>query len=118
MGSRGSGSGRVPNLTYERFPYSTLWKGGGTKEERAQVTKTVSDFIKNAQAGDVYRLGGGFGSGGSEMEIIERGYGLSASLYIKQERGNPLKLSRENVKRYISNGAKLIKRKKKKKKKK
>lgn len=85
-------------------------EGGGTKEEKAQVTKTVSEFIKNAKAGDVYRLGGGFGSGGAEMEIIERGYGSSAGLYIKQERGNPLKLSRENVKRYISNGAKLIKR--------
>ena len=107
MGSRGAGSGRVPNISYKRFPYSTIWKGGGTKEEKAQVTKTVTEFIKNAQAGDVYRLGGGFGSGGSEMEIVERGNG---KLYIRSGRGNAVQLSRENVKKYIRNGATLIKR--------
>ena len=110
MGSRGAGSGRLPNISYERFPYSTLWKGGGTKEEKAQVTKTVTEFIKNAKEGDVYQLGGGFGSaGGATFEIVTRGG--SGKLYIKSGRNNAVQMSRENVKKYISNGAKLIKRK-------
>ena len=108
MGSRGAGSGRLPNLTYDRFPFATRWRGGGTKEEKAQVTKTVTEFIKNAKAGDVYQLGGGIGSAGGEtFEITERGGG---KLYIRSGR-NSVQLSRENVKKYIANGARLIKRK-------
>ncbi len=118
MGGRGSsfrgskvGGSFVPKESYEKFPYGYNSKYA-TKEEKKQVSQTISKFMENAQIGDVYSTGNGFGSLGSTFTITERGNGKKM---IKAGHGNPVQMSRENVRKYIANGATLVSREKKKK---
>lgn len=101
--------------TYESFPPG--FRVGGKKYASAddvkKVRATVSRFMNEAKAGDIYEVGGGFGStGGSRFQVTERGGG---KLYIGwidsdgRRKGNPVQMSRSNVEKYISNGAKKVK---------
>lgn len=111
--SYGSGEERKSE-PYESFPYS--FRVGGRKyasaEDVKKVKATVSRFMNEAKVGDIYEVGGGVGSaGGSRFQITER----SGKPYIGwidsdgRRKGNPVQMSRSNVEKYISNGAKKIK---------
>lgn len=68
---------------------------------------TVNNFIKNAKSGDVYRTGFGVGSSSDTFSITTRG---SNNLQIRSSNGRQVQMNRENVKKWIMNGATLIKR--------
>ena len=106
MGGRGSSTTKTPNISYPRFSYSVRI-GRGTPEEKKLLSNTISDFMKNAKDGDVYRTGTGIGSGGETFSIS----GSGKRMKIRSGRGNGVLMNRANVKSYIMNGASLIKRK-------
>lgn len=106
MGGRGSSTNKTPNISYPRFSYSVRI-GRGSPEEKKQLSNTISDFMKNAKDGDLYRVGGGIGSGGETFSIT----GSGSRMKIRTERGRSVKMNRENVKSWLLNGAALIKRK-------
>ena len=101
------------NEEYESIPFSVRF-AGRKHADPADVKKareTVSRFIKNAQVGDVYQVGGGFGStGGQKFKVVtSRG---KPALAWQDEDGyykRPVQMSRANVEDFISNGAKLVK---------
>lgn len=118
-GSSGSGSrsggARVPNVTYERIPYSVLVRGAknSSKEDAKTARAIVSKFMENAKAGDVYSTGPSLGSVGSQFEVVDyrrspNGLGLK---WIDSNR-QPVAMSRSNVQDYLKNGAKLVRRNK------
>lgn len=104
------GGKKESTLTYERMPY---WvRSGGqkfsTKEERKQVSETITRFIDNAKPGQVYNVGGGFGSGEAQFKVVSSGkWGLGLK-WLSSSSTNTVKLDRANVRNYIFNGAKLI----------
>ena len=106
MGGRGSSTVKTPNISYPRFSYSVR-TGRGTPEEKKVLSNTISDFMKNAKDGDVYRVGGGIGSRGETFSIT----GSGSKMKIRSERGRSVLMNRANVKSWIMNGASLIKRK-------
>ena len=113
MGGRGGNSHLQPTLSYARLPIATLFKGGGTPAEKKQRRDTISSFIKNAKAGDVYRQGTGFGSAGGQFEIVSyrrspNGLGIRAVNSNRQA----VALTSANVASFIQNGATLVSRKK------
>ena len=112
-GSRGGkvgNSNSTPELTYETMPYWVRMGGQkfSTKEERKQVTETITRFIDNAKPGQVYTVGGGFGSGESQFKVVGSGRGLELKWLSESGSRRSVKLNRANVKDFIFNGAKLI----------
>ena len=105
MGGRGSSSGLSTKTSYPRFSYAARM-GRGTPEEKKQMTKTITDFMKNAKDGDVFRTGGGIGSEGETFSIT----GSGSKMKIRTERGRSVLMNRANVKSWIANGATLVKR--------
>lgn len=97
-------------MTYQYdIPFSAYWCGGkyATDEEKKIKRDTVTRFIKEAKAGNVYKLGGIGTPEDSTLKIVA--YNRSKNgLGLKCGRGNTLILSRENVLAYIKNGATLI----------
>ena len=65
--------------------------------------------MKNAKEGDVYTTGGGVGSAGSKFKVVRS----RGKLGLAWERDGyylrPVQMSRQNVEKFISNGAKLVK---------
>lgn len=113
--SRNSATGGTvrQNEEYESIPFSVRF-AGRKHADPADVKKareTVSRFIKNAQVGDVYQVGGGFGSAGGQKFKVVTSRGKPALAwqdgdgYYKR----PVQMSRANVEDFISNGAKLVK---------
>lgn len=110
--SGGGGGGGGAGATYERIPL-TVQMGSryATKEEKQKARETISRFMQNAKAGDVYQLGGGFGSGGEQIEIVSHrrspnGLGIKSVGSSRQA----VAMSRSNVMSYIKNGARKVKR--------
>ena len=100
----------IPRESYSRFPTSVRL-GGGTPTERKQASETVSRFMKNAKAGDVYSIGGSFGdTGGQRFEVVQKG-GSKLALKWQNTNRNAVKFDKSNVKKFISNGAVLVSRK-------
>lgn len=107
QGANASGStAKTPNISYPRFSYAVR-TGRGSPEEKKLLSNTISDFMKNAKDGDVYRIGGGVGSGGDTFSIT----GSGSKMKIRSSRGRSVLMNRTNVKSWILNGATLIKRK-------
>lgn len=101
----------VKAISYPSLPIRVRL-GSASKEEKAEARKIIKDFMNNAQVGDVYSVAGGIGStGGSTFEI--RNYRGTKNLALKWQNsnGNAVKMSAENVREYIKNGATLIERK-------
>lgn len=97
---------------YESLP--VVFRLGGSQyaspEEKKQRRETLNRFMKEAKEGDVYSVGGGVGSaGGSQFEVVH--YNRSPNklgLKWKNGRGQAVAMSRENVEKFISNGATLV----------
>ena len=112
MGGRGGNSHLQPALTYARLPIATLFRGGGTPAEKKQRRDTISSFIKNAKAGDVYSQGAGIGSTGGQFEIVSyrrspNGLGIRA---VNSNR-RVVALTSSNAASFLTNGATLVRRK-------
>ena len=122
MGGRGSNSiERLTNggrkaakaiATYDRIPLSVSMGGGkyATAEDKKKARDTVKQFLADAQAGNVYSTGAGVGSGSAQFEVVD--YNRSPNkLGIRGVNGNrqPVALNSANAKKWISNGATLIK---------
>ena len=101
----------VGETSYERFPME--FKMGGREyaspDDVKKIRETVSRFMKNAKEGDVYTTGGGVGSAGSKFKVVRS----RGKLGLAWERDGyylrPVQMSRQNVEKFISNGAKLVK---------
>lgn len=106
MGGRGSAG--LTTGVYPKIPLSTRMFNGkhATKEEKAQKRNTVSRFMNEAKAGDVYRTGVGIGSRGDQFEIVS--YNRSPNKLGIRSGGRTVALSRGNVESYIGNGARLV----------
>lgn len=111
------GSGEAPstgvketNGEYEKIPYRARAAGGkyATPEENKQRRETISRFMKEAQTGDVYKVGGGVGSSGAEFKVIERGDGKKYLQWKSDGYSKPVLMNRANVESYIANGAKKV----------
>lgn len=89
---------------YKRIPLSALYGTASAKDMRIKQ-EIVSRFIRDAAAGDVYEIGGIGGK--SELRIIERRGRLCLD---RCDGRQPVIMSRANVLRYISTGARLIRR--------
>ena len=105
--------GKTQGTAYEKFPVS--FRMGGRKyaspEETKQVRETVSRFMKEAKEGDVYEVGGGVGSKGGQKFKVTTSRGKPALAW-ESEDGyyrQPVEMSRANVEKFISNGAKKVK---------
>lgn len=113
-GKKDSESAETKSESYEGF--SASYRMGGRKyasaDEVKKVRETVSRFIKEAKEGDVYEVGGGFGSaGGSRFQVTNR-RGKPAMVWLDSDgrrKGNVVQMSRANVEKYIANGAKKVK---------
>jgi len=99
-----------PAVSFDAYPVTVrLGRSYATAAERAQASAIRRAFIAQAQAGDQYRTGAGFGSGGADFEIVP--YHRSPNgLGIRSGRYRPVALTGANVDRYISNGATLVRR--------
>ena len=108
-----SGGETRQNEEYEPIPYTI--RAGGIKyaspDEVKQARETVSRFIKNAKKGDVYVVGGGFGSAGGQKFTVTESRGKPALAWIDKDgyARNPVQMSRSNVREFLGNGAKLVK---------
>ena len=92
---------------YEALPFS-FKKNGLSKEETKQVRDTIGRFMSNAKEGDVYVVGGGFGSsGGQKFEVTTYRGGKPALRWVGSS-WNPVLMNRANVEKFIRNGAKLV----------
>lgn len=93
---------------YEKFP--TMFRLGGRSRldaaEKKQIRDIASDFIANAEVGQVWSVGGGFGSSGSKFKVVMSGGGLA--LRWLDSRSRPVKMTRSNVEDFIFNGATLV----------
>ena len=91
-------------LSYPEFPEVVTLRRLGrdymSKDSVRKIRDIVSDFIKNARYGQIWKCGGGFG--GDSVTIRIGRHGLN-DLTI-----NGKKLTRSNVERYIFNGVELI----------
>lgn len=106
MGSRGSGSGRS---SYPAFPVGARLFGGrgASPADRAAKRSIVSRFMSEAKVGNVYSIGGGFGSsGGDRFSVVS--FNRSPNKMGIRSGGRTVAMSRENVAKYISNGATLV----------
>ena len=99
---------------YEEFPVSM--RIGGRKyaspEDKKKARETVSRFMKEAKDGDVYEVGGGFGSSGGSRFQVTTSRGKLAIGWIDSDgrrAAKPVQMSRANVEKYIANGAKKVK---------
>ena len=94
---------------YEKIP--VVFRVGGAKyataEEKKKRKETIDRFMKNANEGDVYSAGGGFGSGGSKFKVV-RSRGKMALQWMGGS-SRPVEMSRANVEKFIANGAKKVK---------
>lgn len=112
-GSKGGRGGKAGSnsvaATYEKIPLVFALGGTPTAEEKKQRKDTVSKFMNDAKAGDVYKVGSGFGSAGAQFEVVER----RGKLALKWSNSNrqPVQMNRANVEDFIRNGATLIQRK-------
>ena len=108
-----SGGETRQNEEYESIPYSV--RAGGRKyaspDDVKKARETVSRFIKNAQVGDVYQVGGGFGSAGGQKFKVVTSRGKTALAWQDNDGyyGRPVQMSRANVESFIGNGAKFVK---------
>ena len=108
MGSRGSGSGRS---SYPAFPIGARLFGGrgASPADRAAKRSIVSRFMSEAKVGNVYSVGGGFGSaGGDRFSVVRFGRSPNKMGLRWQGTGRTVAMSRENVASYIANGARLV----------
>ena len=106
MGSRGSGSGRS---SYPAFPVGARLFGGrgASPADRAAKRSIVSRFMSEARPGNVYSIGGGIGSsGGDRFSVVS--FNRSPNKLGIRSGGRTVAMSRENVAKYISNGARLV----------
>ena len=106
MGSRGSGSGRN---SYPALPVSTRMFGGryASPADRSAKRAIVSRFMSEAKVGNVYSMGGFTSSGRERFSIVS--YNRSPNkMGIRTDRGKTVAMSRENVSKYIANGADLV----------
>lgn len=111
MGGRG-GESRLSAVFYPAL-HSRLFMFGGegaTAEDKALKRSVVSRFMAEAKVGNMYRLGGGFGSSGGETIEIVHHSRSSNKLGIRGRNNRAVAMSSENVAEYIKNGATLIKR--------
>lgn len=112
MGRGSSGANKQRDI-YERLPSVFRLSGGSrlaTPEQKRQRQETISRFIDNAKEGNVYSVGGGFGStGGQQFEVVRS----RGKLALKWQGSNrqPVQLNRSNVEAFIGNGATLVKKK-------
>lgn len=100
-------------LDYERFPESFMFRSRGIRacspEAQKQIKNTISNFIKNAENGQVYEAGVGFGGTGTpKFRVTERGNGELYLAWISSGYSKPVKMTRKTVGEYIFNGATLI----------
>lgn len=111
MGGRG-GESRLSAVSYPALPSRLFMFGGegATAEDKALKRSVVSRFMAEAKVGNMYRLGGGFGSSGGETIEIVHHSRSSNKLGIRGRNNRAVAMSRENVAEYIKNGATLIKR--------
>lgn len=108
------GKNKAAEVTYDRIP--RVFSFGGSKyataEEKKQRKEIISRFMDEAKEGNVYSVGGGIGSsGGSKFKVV-RSRGKLALQWDNGGYSKPVEMSRANVEKYISNGAKLIQAKK------
>ncbi len=97
----------IPNLHYDSFPWSFRMVGRKNldKDQQKKIRDTVTEFIKNAEAGHIYSVGGGFGSSGSKFKVVNFRGGLG----LRGLRSNrPVKMTRQSVENFIFNGADLV----------
>ena len=109
MGGNGS---KFQAKSYPAFPVGARIFGGrgATPEEKKQTREIVSRFMQEAKAGNVYSLGAGIMSGSGEtFEIVH--YNRSPNKLGIRSGGRAVAMSRENVARYIMNGATLVNKK-------
>ena len=102
----------VGETSYEGFP--TGFMMGGRKyaspDDVKKIRETVSRFMKNAKEGDVYTTGGGIGSaGGIKFKVVRSRGKLGLAWEKDGYYPRPVQMSRQNVEKFISNGAKLVK---------
>lgn len=109
MGGRGSSFGVSALSTYDSFPVSVRLGHSATPEEKKQKRDTVNRFMNEAKAGNVYAAGHGIGSSGSQFEIVHFNRSPNKLGLRWSNTGRPVALSRSNVEKFISNGARLIK---------
>ena len=105
-------SGKQPQRQYSSIPlvFSLLGTRHATDEEKRQRRETVTRFMNEAKAGDVYKTGAGFGALGGTFEVVP--YNRSPNkLGIKAGNFRPVAMSRANVEKYLVNGATLMKKK-------
>ena len=97
----------IPDLHYDSFPWSFRMVGRKNldKDQQKKIRDTVTEFIKNAEAGQIYSAGGGFGSSGSKFKVISFRGDLGLR-WLSSRR--PVKMTRQNVEDFIFNGADLI----------
>lgn len=108
MGGRG-GTSRMVKASYPAFPVSTRMFGGAhaSPDDRAQKRAIVTRFLSEAKEGNVYSIGGGFGSrGGEQFEIVH--FNRSPNKLGIRSGGRTIALSRENAAKYIMNGVTLV----------
>lgn len=109
--SYGPGEEAVGETSYGRFP--TGFKMGGREhtspDDVKKIRETVSRFMKNAKEGDVYTTGGGVGSaGGTKFKVVRSRGKLGLAWEKDGYYLRPVQMSRQNVEKFISNGAKLV----------
>ena len=93
--------------TFEGFPTSMRTHGRSflSDEERKLVRNTVSNFIKYARDGQIWKTSGGFGSSGNTFEIVKHRNGLG----LRWTNSNrTYELNRKNVEEFIFQGVTLI----------
>lgn len=113
MGGRGSSS-KFQATAYPAFPVRIRLRGGAgaSASDKAQKRAIVSRFLSEAKAGNVYSFGSGIMSGGGgQFEIVH--FNRSPNKLGIRSGGRTVALSRDNVAKFISNGATLIARNKK-----
>lgn len=88
---------------FERFPmqFRTHGRSWLSDEQRKFVRNTVSDFIKSARVGQIWKAFGGFGSSGDTFEVVmyRNGIGLH---WIDSPR--TYELNRKSAEEFIFNG--------------
>lgn len=89
---------------YPAFPNKMAYRMRGISHlsptDRKEIQNIVTSFISSARNGQIWRTGGGFGSGAEEFKITEAGNG---ELQIGGK-----KLTRANVANRIFNGVELV----------
>lgn len=99
---------KTPKLSYEKFPFSTLWGNSATPAEKKQKNATIKRFISEAKVGNVYAYGNGFGTAGGTFEIVHHSKSPN-KMGIKSGHGHTVALTSANAAKHIANGAHLVK---------